>query len=171
MERDFVTEPRIPSPRPHRSLRRAQHAGDRRGQAIPVRALLVELRATETRERIEARVAAGVGRRPRRAKPAALLETMQRRVERSLLYLHDVAGHLLQPPRDGVAVDRTERDDFQDQHVERALQDVGFRGVGHHTKTLYTSICRTSRCRPPPPARLERVRPPRSISPARVLSL
>src|SRR5262245_43899982 len=127
-------------------LRRAHHAGDGCREPIPVGALLLELPAPEARQRIEARVAAGVGRRPRRAEPAALLEAMQRRIERPLLHLHDVAGHLLQPPRDRVAVDRTERDDFQDQHVERALQEVGFRAVCRHTKTLYTSICRTSRC-------------------------
>ena len=41
---------------------------------------------------------------------------------------------LLQALRDGVAVDGAERDHFEDEHVERALREIGF---GRHTLYFY----------------------------------
>jgi hypothetical protein len=55
---------------------------------------------------------------------------MKRRIERPLLHLQDRARDLLDAVRDSVPVGRFERHDSQNQHVERALQDVGF--VGSH---------------------------------------
>ena len=52
---------------------------------------------------------------------------MQRRIERALLDLDDVVRELLQAVGDAVAMERPERDDFQDEQVERALRQVGFR--------------------------------------------
>ena len=56
---------------------------------------------------------------------------MKRGIERALLHLQDVLRDLLQALRDGVAVERPERRHLQDQHVERALQQIGF--CGRHT--------------------------------------
>ena len=52
---------------------------------------------------------------------------MQGGVQRALLNLEHCAGHLLQAPRDAVPVNRAERDDLQDQDIERPLQKVGAR--------------------------------------------
>jgi hypothetical protein len=138
MESQFVGDARIMMPaEPHGSLRGSEDAGDRSGQPIPVGALLVELLTAEPGERIEAGLASSVGRGPFSCEPAALFEAMERGIERALLDLQDVAGHLLQALRDGVAVDRAEGDDFQDEDVERALEQVGFGGVARHAKTFY----------------------------------
>src|SRR5262249_29298025 len=64
----------------------------------------------------------------------------------TLLHLQDVARDLLEPLRDRVAVNRPERDDLENEHVERALEQVGFRRLRRHTVTVYISICRMSRC-------------------------
>jgi hypothetical protein len=72
---------------------------------------------------------------------------MQSGIKGTLLDLEHGAGHLLEALRDGVAMDRAERDNLQDEHVERALQQVGLLAVGGHTKTLYICTCRASRHR------------------------
>src|SRR4029079_19726972 len=89
---------------------------------------------------------------PFRADPAALLEPMQRRVKRALLYLEHSAGHLLQALRDRIAGNRAERNHLEDQPVEGALQKVRFLAIGSHTKTIYMLICRVSRYRPAAPS-------------------
>src|ERR1700693_717708 len=158
MKLDFVMEPRraaLAEPaeltEPHRSLHGAEDAGDRRRQSIPVRPLLVEVFTTETCERVEPRLATGVGRGPLGTKPTAFFETMQGGIQRALLNLEHGAGHLLQAPHDGVPMNRAERDDLQNQHIERPLQQVGARAtvwlVRCHTKTVYTCICSTARHR------------------------
>jgi hypothetical protein len=53
-------------------------------------------------------------------------------IQGTLLDLEDGARHLLQALRDGVSVDGAKRNDLQDEHVECALQQVGFLAlVGH----------------------------------------
>jgi hypothetical protein len=42
--------------------------------------------------------------------------------------LNDTPGHLFQALRDGVSVDRFNRDGLQDQQVKGALGQVGFLG-------------------------------------------
>ncbi len=49
---------------------------------------------------------------------------MQRRVQRPLIDAQHFVGHLLDALRDAPAMHRTERERFQDQHVQRALQDI-----------------------------------------------
>jgi hypothetical protein len=44
-----------------------------------------------------------------------------------LLDLQRIPGDLLEPLRDGIAVDWTKRRDLQDQKIERALEEIGFR--------------------------------------------
>jgi general secretion pathway protein D len=98
------------------------------------------------------RLATGVGGGPLGTKAAAFLETMQGGIQRALLNLEHVAGHLLQAPRDPVPMNRAERDDLQDQYIERPLQEVGVRATvwlaRSHTKVFYTWICRVLRYRP-----------------------
>ena len=47
--------------------------------------------------------------------------------------LNDVARNLLEALRDRVTVNRTERDDLEDQEIESSLREIGF--IGH----VYTS--------------------------------
>ena len=62
---------------------------------------------------------------PIRFQPAAVFQAIQRRVEGALANLKRVLGDLLQPLNDSVTVDGFERGDLQDEHVERALEEVG----------------------------------------------
>ena len=73
------------------SLRGTQDIGDRRGQAVPRRALLRELLATDSGERVEPGFSPGLGCRPFSAHPAALLQPVQRWIQGALLYLKHVA--------------------------------------------------------------------------------
>ena len=48
---------------------------------------------------------------------------MQGRIERALVDPHGIARHLLEPLGDPVPVGGLERQDLEDEHVERALRD------------------------------------------------
>ena len=111
----------------------------------PIRALVVQLSPAQSGQRIEPRITPRVGRRPFGAQPIPFLETVQRRIEGALLHLQDVLGDLLDPLRDGVAVDRAERNDLEDQDIERAPKQVGISCFITHTMTLYICICSLSR--------------------------
>src|SRR4051812_24544660 len=108
-------------------LDRAQHEANRRRQPVPVGALAFELPPAATRQVVELGVAPGLARLPLGLQPPARLEAMERRVQRALLNLQHVLRHLLQALGDGVAVQRPERDDLQNQKIERALEKIGFR--------------------------------------------
>jgi hypothetical protein len=49
---------------------------------------------------------------------------VKRWIQRTLLHLQYIFGDLLEPLRDRVTVDWTQRNDLEDEHVERALQKV-----------------------------------------------
>src|ERR1019366_9297589 len=102
----------------HRLLRRAQHQADCRRQALPVDAFVLELRSPGPREAVELRLAPGLGLAPLGPQPAAFFEAMQRWIQRALLHLQHVLRDLLQPLSDGVAVDRPQRGDLEDQQIE-----------------------------------------------------
>ena len=53
-----------------------------------------------------------------------MFEPVQCGIERALLHLKDIAGELPDPPRDRPAMLRFELEGFQDQQVERALDEV-----------------------------------------------
>jgi hypothetical protein len=55
---------------------------------------------------------------------AAILETMQRRVQRPMLDLKDAIRSVLDGVRNGVTVGGTEDQGAKNQHVERALEHV-----------------------------------------------
>src|ERR1017187_953739 len=106
-----------------RGLENQRHGG---GEPVPIRRFGLELLASQTRQRIEFCFAAGFGFAPLGLQPSALFEAVEGGIERPLLHLQDVARDLLDALRDAVPMRRFERHDFQDQHVEGALQQVGF---------------------------------------------
>ena len=57
-----------------------------------------------------------------------MLEAIERGVQGSLLNLQCVARDLLDAQEDAVAMLRTQRDGFENQEVQRALQEFGRRG-------------------------------------------
>src|SRR5438105_3219151 len=82
--------------------------------------------AAEARERIKFRAAAEFAGLPFGRDPAFLLELVQRRVERSVADLQHVARDLLQALADGPAVEWLESENFQQQEVESALDEIGW---------------------------------------------
>ena len=59
-----------------------------------------------------------------------MLESVERGVEGTLLNLQRVIRDLLNAQQDAVPVERSERNGFQDQKVERALKQLGRLGHG-----------------------------------------
>ena len=97
-------------------------------------------------EAIELRFATGVRHLPVGGQQPAVFEPVQRRIERALRHLHDVARDQLQALRDRVAVNGTGGDDVKDQQVERALGEIGsLRHCYTSGFYLYRTTCRSAR--------------------------
>ena len=113
-----------------RQSRRAQHLADRAHEAVPSAGLGRELPTACRCQTVVARLAIVLGRAPERGDPAAVLEPMQRGVERAVLDLQNVFRTLADDVRDGVPVRRP-----GDQRLEGLTSSVpcsmsgGLRGV------------------------------------------
>src|SRR4029078_12338060 len=109
---------------PPGAIGRRHDGGDGLGEAGP--------RGRFSRERVAALgsdlviLGAAVVQResPRGLKKLALLEAVKCGVERALFDSEDVAGDVLDQPRDAVAVGRPPRERLEDEEVERALEEV-----------------------------------------------
>src|SRR5688500_7706768 len=97
----------------------AVHGAD---DLVPPRRLFGELRAARRRQPVVARAAVVLRRPPEGGDPAAILEAMERRVERSVLDLQHVFGSLRDGVSDGVAVRRPDRQRLEDEEIERTLK-------------------------------------------------
>src|SRR5437868_4113661 len=97
---------------------------DRGRKPPPARRLVRELSFTGAREMVELRLAIVLRCPPLGGDPASILEAMQRGVERALVHLQDIARDLLNPLGYPPAVHGLKGERFQDEHVERALEDV-----------------------------------------------
>src|SRR5262245_54397107 len=102
--------------------------------ARPVRRLGVQLLPSRARERVELRAARVLRLQPCAVEPARALEPLERGQQRARVDLEHAARDLLDPPRDAEAVHRLKAEGLQNEHVERALDDVGVRLV--HGPTL-----------------------------------
>ncbi len=91
------------------------------------------MRAARLRERIELCLTPGFVDAPLGLDQALVLESMERGVERALLDLKHVPGDCLDALGDRPAVSRLGGDGLEDQHVERALNEVRW----SHTKMIY----------------------------------
>ena len=94
-----------------------------RGHLLPVRQFFFELLAAGFREGVKLGAAIIFGGAPFRADPFLAFQAIERGIERALLDLQDVARDLLDALGDAPAVHRFERESFQDQQIERALQN------------------------------------------------
>ena len=63
--------------------------------------------------------------------PTALLQALERGIERPLIHVEDAARELLNARADSPAVHRLEGERLEDEKVERAPKDVGLFGCGH----------------------------------------
>ena len=106
-----------------------QDSCDRRRPTRPVRGLGVELSPSRAREAVVLR-ASRVGRlTPLGVEPSSALETVQRGEQRAGVDLEHAARDLLDAAGDAEPVHRLQAQRFEDEHVERALNDVGLVGV------------------------------------------
>src|SRR5437588_4234550 len=97
-----------------------------RGEAVPVAGFLFQVPAAEPRQRIEFGAPVVLAEFPFGGDPALLFELDHSGTERAVTDLKNVPGDLLQALADGQAVQRLEREDFQKQQVQRALDEVGW---------------------------------------------
>src|SRR5262249_37328947 len=75
-------------------------------------------------------------RLPFRREQTPVFQPMQRGIEGALRDLQRVAGNLLESLGDAITVNRTERDNLEDQKIQRALRQIG---LGRHALKPRTS--------------------------------
>jgi hypothetical protein len=91
---------------------------------------------------VELGAAARLGNLPLRGDPPLLPELVQRGVEGTFAHLQHVAGHLFQTLSNCPAVEGLERNDFQEQQVQGALDQVW--RCAHLTSVTEVNIPETS---------------------------
>src|SRR5262245_17627561 len=117
-------------------------------QSPPALAFGFESRPPFPCQAIELGLTPGLGLPPLARQQAAVFKPLQRRVERALRNLNYAMRYLLEALRDRIPVNRTGRDNFQDQQVQRALVEIRFRELHRHlppSSTYYTNRCRSTR--------------------------
>ena len=98
--------------------------------------------ATEGGQRVKARAPIVVRSSPRARDPAALLQSLERRVERSVIDEERVPGSRLDRERDAVAMMRSKCEHTEDEEIQRSLEERISRRVvssGHSTGVLRPS--------------------------------
>ena len=100
------------------------------GAAGPVRGFDFELLFSAARKPVEL-CAAGVFRlSPLGVEPSGALQALQSGEQRSRIHLEHATRDLFDAAADAEPVQRLETEGFEDQHIQRALDDVGV-GVAH----------------------------------------
>src|SRR5262249_45060863 len=107
-----------------RPSRRLPNLDDGQGQPVPAVLLDRELAPPGARQRVKLRPPAGVGLAPLALDPAALLDAIERGVERPLLDDEHVPRRLLDALDDAVTVELAQAERLQDEHVQRPLEKV-----------------------------------------------
>jgi len=101
-----------------------QDLGYRFDQQTPGFGFLAELAAAQRGELIELGPAVIVREPPLGLDPFAGLEAVQRWVQRPFADLEDVAGELLDPAGDGIAMRRPPAQRLEDQEIEGSLNEI-----------------------------------------------
>src|SRR4029453_3166787 len=102
------------------SFRHFEDQTDSLSQALPARGFSFLLRLSFPRHAIELGLTPGLGHLPVSCQKAAVFESVQRRIKRALRNLYYTARYLFQALGDCITVNRTERNNFQDQQIQRA---------------------------------------------------
>ncbi len=112
---------------------RPHHTSDRRGDLFPFRFSVHQLLPTERRQSVILELAVAVaGSLPRRDDPVFALHSVECRIQRPVLNLQHVVGRALDVARDFVTMCRTEEQSPEDEHIERALQQLRAGTGGRH---------------------------------------
>jgi hypothetical protein len=117
----------------HGLLLAFEHECHRGGEAIPLVHFFAECFPSVRGERVVARAAIVHGGLPGALDPAAMLEALQRGIERSLIDVESSAGDLLNAESDSPAVHWLEGEGLEDEEVDAAAECVGFlrMSLGH----------------------------------------
>src|ERR1700722_9289279 len=107
------------------SLGGAENEADALDQPLPTSGLGIKLLTAFSCQLVELGFTPGLSLFPIGRQEPAIFQPVQCRVQRTFRNLNDTAGYLFQPLRDGVSVNRLNRDCLQDQQVEGALREVG----------------------------------------------
>src|SRR5665213_1159992 len=105
-------------------------------EALPGLQFPFQLLPAIASQRIHLRAAPQIRLLPRRADPALILQPVQPRVQRSLPDRQSVAREHLYPFGDPPAVQGLTRDGFQNQQIERSLQQIRWFGHVFVTSTI-----------------------------------
>jgi len=92
----------------------------------------LELPAPKRAEPVKLGATVVVRRAPRGQQPASHFQAMQGRIQRALFDLQHVIRRTLDELRDAVAVQRSAAERLEDQHVERAGQEIAHWCLGSH---------------------------------------
>src|SRR5579864_1157466 len=105
---------------------------NRRAQTLPAGGFCVELLASDFGEAVVFGLASAFGGFPVGFEPAPVFQPVECGIEGALANLQRLMGDLVDALDNGVSMDREERGDLQDKHVERSLEQfsVGGRNVG-----------------------------------------
>ena len=111
------------------------------GEPFPLVDFFAECFATELGERVVACAPIVFGGLPIALDPAAVLESLERRIERALIDVEASVGDLLDAKSDAPPVHGFEGEGFQDEEVDAAAEGVGLLGVarGHVAALLLKS--------------------------------
>ena len=104
---------------------RFEQPGDGQRSSTPLRRLDVELLFAGAGERIELGATRILGLTPLRVEPACALESREGDEQRPRVHLEHAARDLFDAPGDAEAMHGLEAQRFEDEHVQRAGDDVG----------------------------------------------
>src|SRR5512142_328452 len=105
----------------------AEYAVHGRRSAVPLRDLGVELLSSFGGDAVVPRAAVVLARAPLGANPAAPQHGLQRRVERSLVDVEDIARDLAKLERESPAMHGFFAEQLEGEHLEGAAHDFGAR--------------------------------------------
>src|SRR5262249_35593700 len=99
-----------------------QNAANSSNHLLPAFCLRHQLLPAGRSQPVVLRFAIVLRRSPERRDPAAVLEPVKRRVERSMFDLQNIFGTSLDRMRDRVTVSGSQRERLKNQHIEGALR-------------------------------------------------
>src|SRR5437868_5117303 len=102
----------------------SQYPADRGHHVAPPLPFGAELFFPGRRQLVELCLAIVLTRAPIGRHPSAMLQPVQRRIERSLLHFQHVVGSVLNDVRDGMPVCRSGDQSSKDEHVQRSLHHL-----------------------------------------------
>src|ERR1019366_10475889 len=109
------------------SLQRSlQNETNNIGEATPVLGFGLEMCAPVGSELVELGFPAGFGLFPCGLEQLFIFETVKSRIERSLLNLQSLAGHLLNSLCNRISVNGAKRNNPHDEQIEGSLREIKF---------------------------------------------